>query len=184
MARRPNPELRLKRKKELMNSIISIINENSISATTTRKIANEADLTIASLHYYFGSKDGAMVETARFILDTWITDILEAPGDFEKKIVKLFTPSDNMAAFSQIITYPYRSKITLKMIKEIDDKFNILIKDVLRAKGFDVDASFTVADVLKTFLIGLGFKGYVYPEIIKEEIKVVTEFLNLNKERE
>lgn len=181
MARRPNPELRQVRKKELIDSIINIINENSISATTTRKIASEADLTIASLHYYFGSKDGAMIETSKFILENWIRPVMEKPGDIEDKINKLFSPADYMAAFSQIITYPYRSKVTMKEIKETDDEFSVMIKDVLRSKGFDVDASFTAADVLKTFLIGLGYKGYVYPEVIKEEIKIVVKFLNLSK---
>ncbi|HOO74196.1 MAG: TetR/AcrR family transcriptional regulator [Thermotogae bacterium] len=183
MARRPNPELRERRKNELIESIVNMINENSISSTTTRKIATEADLTIASLHYYFGSKDGAMVETARWILENWITVILEVPGDIEEKIVKLFNPADKMAAFSQIITYPYRSKVTLKKIQEIDEQFNSLIKDILRAKGFDVDSSFTIADVLKTFLIGLGFKGYVYPEVIRDEVRIVIEFLELNRKR-
>ncbi|MDN5341687.1 MAG: TetR/AcrR family transcriptional regulator, regulator of cefoperazone and chloramphenicol [Oceanotoga sp.] len=184
MARRPNPELREKRKLELIESIINIINQNSISGTTTRKIATEANLTIASLHYYFGSKDGAMVETARYILDTWIKDIFETPGEIEDKILTLFSPPDKMAAFSQIITYPYRSKVTLSDIQGIDEEFNLIIKDILRARGFDVDSSFTIADVIKTFLIGLGFKGYVYPEVIKEEVKIVINFFELNKERE
>jgi len=184
MARRPNPDLRERRQQELIESIISIINENSISGTTTRKIASEASLTIASLHYYFGSKDGAMIETAAFILQEWIQLILEKPEDIEEKINKLFIPSDKMAAFAQIMTYPYRSKVTIRKIQEIDEKFSLLIKDVLRANGFNVDSSFIIADVLKTFLIGLGFKGYVYPETIKDEINTVINFLNLRKVRE
>jgi AcrR family transcriptional regulator len=181
MARRPNPELRSLRKKELIDSIVNIINENSISNTTTRKIASEADLTIASLHYYFGSKDGALVETAKFILEYWIKKILERPGELKDKIIKLFEPSGNMAAFSQIITYPYRSKITIREIKDIDDSFTMIIKDVMRSKGYDVDSSFTAADILKTFLIGLGFKGFVYPELIEEEVLKVVQFLETNK---
>ncbi|MDK2946674.1 TetR/AcrR family transcriptional regulator [Geotoga petraea] len=184
MARRPNPKLREKRKMELIESIINIINENSISSTTTRKIANEAGLTIASLHYYFGSKDGAMVETAEYILESWIREVFEKPGDIEDMILDLFNPPDKMAAFSQIITYPYRSKVTLNNIQKVDEEFNSVIKDILRARGHDVDSSFTIADVIKTFLIGLGFKGYVYPEVINDEVKMVIEFLDLNKERE
>ncbi|MGM0641680.1 MAG: TetR family transcriptional regulator [Thermotogota bacterium] len=184
MARRPNPKLREKRKMELIESIINIINENSISGTTTRKIATEAGLTIASLHYYFGSKDGAMVETSEYILESWIREIFEKPGDIQDKMLELFNPPDKMAAFSQIITYPYRSKVTLRNIQKVDEEFNSVIKDILRARGFDVDSSFTIADVIKTFLIGLGFKGYVYPEVIKDEVGMVIEFLDLNKERE
>ncbi|AEX84520.1 hypothetical protein XO10_00310 [Marinitoga sp. 1135] len=179
MARRPNPTLRAKRKENLMDSIIKIINEESISEATTRHICEMSNLTIASLHYYFGSKDEALVATGEGILEEWINEIFKKKTmTAEEKIRKIFTPPKYMIAFSQILTYPYRQKEVSKKARFLDMQFTNTIKEFLKLHEIGMNNIDNTAELMKTFLIGLSFKVAANPDVIDSELRNLKEFFN------
>ncbi|SHE97432.1 transcriptional regulator, TetR family [Marinitoga hydrogenitolerans DSM 16785] len=183
MARRPNPTLRAKRKENLMQSIIKIINEESISEATTRHISEMSNLTIASLHYYFGSKDGALVATGEGILDEWISEILKKKTiTAEEKIRRIFTPPKYMIAFSQILTHPYRQKSVSRKAKFLDMNFTNVIKEFLKIHEIGLDDIERSSELIKTFLIGLSFKIIVNPDILDTELANLKNFFNKKEE--
>ncbi|GAB6189930.1 hypothetical protein JCM30566_16720 [Marinitoga arctica] len=183
MARRPNPTLRAKRKENLMDSIIKIITEESIAEATTRHISEMANLTIASLHYYFGSKDGALVATGESILEDWISEIFKKRTmTAEEKIRKIFDPPKYMRAFSQIITYPYRQKEVSRKARLLDMNFTKVIKEFLEIHEIGMDDMDKNAEVIKTFLIGLSFKIAVNPDVIDNELSSLKNFFNKKEE--
>jgi AcrR family transcriptional regulator len=183
MARRPNPTLRAKRKENLMDSIIKIITEESIAEATTRHISEMSNLTIASLHYYFGSKDGALVATGEGILEDWINEILKKKTiTAEEKIRRLFTPPKYMVAFSQIITYPYRQKEVSRKARIVDMNYTNTIKEFLKIHEIGLDNLENNAELIKTFLIGLSFKILVNPDILDSELDNLKNFFNKKEE--
>jgi AcrR family transcriptional regulator len=53
------------RRSEIVQAAIELISREGLAAATTRKIANEAGVSLSTLHYSFGSKDaliGAVIE--------------------------------------------------------------------------------------------------------------------------
>lgn len=183
MARRPNPTLRAKRKENLMESIITIITEESIAEATTRHISEMSNLTIASLHYYFGSKDGALVATAESILEDWIDEILKKRTmTAEQKIRQLFTPPKYMITFSQFLTYPFRQKDVSNRARLLDKKFSESIKEFLKLHEIGIDDLERHTELVKTFLIGLSFKIVTNRDILNDELNNLKRFFTEKEE--
>ncbi|KLO22857.1 hypothetical protein X275_04835 [Marinitoga sp. 1197] len=183
MARRPNPTLRAKRKENLMDSIIKIITEESIAEATTRHISEMSNLTIASLHYYFGSKDGALVATGESILEDWINEFFKKRTmTAEEKIRRIYTPPKYMIAFSQILTYPYRQKKVSRKARLLDMNFTNTIKEFLKMHEIGLENIENTTELIKTFLIGLSFKIIVNPNILDSELENLKNFFNKKEE--
>jgi len=51
-------ETKAEKKEQILNAAERLFSEHGFDATSTRSIANEAEVNMAMLNYYFGSKDG------------------------------------------------------------------------------------------------------------------------------
>ena len=72
-------------KERIIKATIQVISREGLVGTTTRKIADEAGVNLAMLHYYFGDKSELLVAVHEAILQS-VRDILLAqpviqPGD-------------------------------------------------------------------------------------------------------
>lgn len=55
--------------KDLIEAAIDLFGENGLNGTTTRKIADASGVNLASIQYYFGSKEGLYLATMNYIVD-------------------------------------------------------------------------------------------------------------------
>lgn len=64
-------------KKQIIEAAISCIEKGGVSAITTRAVAKEAGVNVASINYYFETKKNLLEETFRTVLDHFFFDINE-----------------------------------------------------------------------------------------------------------
>ena len=79
-------------KERLIEATIQVISREGLAGTTTRKIADEARINLAMLHYYFGDKNELLVAVHEALIQR-VRDILLAqpaiqPGDDIRLIVE------------------------------------------------------------------------------------------------
>jgi AcrR family transcriptional regulator len=57
------------RREELIQAALRVIAREGVAAATTRAIVAEADMSLASFHYAFRSRDELLTEVIRFVVD-------------------------------------------------------------------------------------------------------------------
>lgn len=57
------------RREELVQAALRVIAREGVAAATTRAIVAEADMSLASFHYAFRSRDELLTEVIRFVVD-------------------------------------------------------------------------------------------------------------------
>ncbi len=62
-------------KKQILLATISIIEKEGINSVTTRKVAKEADVNIAAINYYFGSKEELLREIVTQTIHHFFSDM-------------------------------------------------------------------------------------------------------------
>lgn len=99
-------------KQKIVQSCIEVIEKGGIQSVTIRKVAKIAHVNIASINYYFGSKDSLITETLHDSMHSAFLDWNEVVGKSNKKLdVQLKTFFTHWIA--GIISYPNLTKAHL-----------------------------------------------------------------------
>lgn len=70
-----------RRRDDFIIAAVGVIAERGVSGTTTRRIADAAQAPLASLHYYFGSKEELFISIAEYIAKNHLANSLHVrPG--------------------------------------------------------------------------------------------------------
>jgi AcrR family transcriptional regulator len=69
------------RRKRLIQATLTVLAREGYERITTRRIAVEANVNIATLHYYFGTKENLMTEAVRQVRDWTIARMEEGVED-------------------------------------------------------------------------------------------------------
>lgn len=120
-------------REKIVRSTLDLIKKNGFQNVTVRKIANNAKVNIASINYYFGSKDAVINEALKHVTDELLGSfgILEAKDlEPELKLRKFLQDySDVIDKYPDII----RNFISLIMN---NCETQITYKDFLKETGF------------------------------------------------
>ena len=127
-------------KDRILNSTLYIIGKEGFQNVTIRKIAAAADVNIASINYYFGSKEGVINEALKCLTSKFMSS-------FEILQNKQITPIDRLRSFLRSysdasVEYPdvfrnfvnqliYNDDMKFDYIKFIEDEGVFKIKDIL-----------------------------------------------------
>jgi len=99
-------------KQKIINAGIEVIEEEGIQSVTVRKVAKKAKVNIASINYYFGTKEKLISETLHDSLHAAFSDWNEVVGNCNMKLdcqLKKFF----IHWISGIINYPNMTKAHL-----------------------------------------------------------------------
>jgi AcrR family transcriptional regulator len=127
-------------KDRILNSTLYIIGKEGFQNVTIRKIAATADVNVASINYYFGSKEGVINEALKCLTSKFMSS-------FEILQNKQITPIDRLRSFLRSysdasVEYPdvfrnfvnqliYNDDMKFDYIKFIEDEGVFKIKDIL-----------------------------------------------------
>lgn len=81
------------KKAEIINALFKCLYIKGVSGITMRLIAQEADINLGSLHYYFKSKENLLMEFQEALFNRFIDDVKARYKDFdppEKKLDAFF----------------------------------------------------------------------------------------------
>ena len=127
-------------KDRILNSTLYIIGKEGFQNVTIRKIAAAADVNIASINYYFGSKEGVINEALKCLTSKFMSsfEILD-----NKKISSIDRLRNFLRSYSDAsVQYPdvfknfvnqliYNDDMKFDYIKFIEDEGVFKIKDIL-----------------------------------------------------
>ena len=79
-------------KEKIINSAVEIVSQEGIDEMTTRKIATNSGVNVASINYYFGSKDKLILEVINFLFEHKVPDFFKILDEYllEEKIYRFF----------------------------------------------------------------------------------------------
>jgi len=93
-------ELRTEKKKEqIINTSITLFQSISPKKVSIRDLAKEANVSVATLYNYFGSKEGLIQEVVRAVLSEQLKvaeEIAYSEESFEEKIAKIIFSKNTM----------------------------------------------------------------------------------------
>lgn len=158
-------------KERIVKAFSKCIREKGIAAVTLRNIAQKADVSLGTVHYYFRSRENLIIELLNYELDFIEYDIrrrfnpLESP---EKKILaileegKEFVGGDLWIAFVEIWTVALRNKKMKKSFASFYERLSALVGDVI-AEGkemgtFDDVKEDLVANSIIALVEGMGLQ--------------------------
>ena len=75
----------------ILEAVITCIEKYGIDKVTTRKIAQEAQTNIASINYYFRSKDELIAETLSVTITHMMEDVFVAVGDPQQSFATILS---------------------------------------------------------------------------------------------
>lgn len=78
-------------REKIILAAIHCLEKEGIHSVTTRTIAKEADVNVAAINYYFGTKDKLMDEALRHAMNNALGDSGEIMAGNEEPYVKLYT---------------------------------------------------------------------------------------------
>jgi len=167
-------------KDRILNSTLYIIGKEGFQNVTIRKIAAAADVNIASINYYFGSKEGVINEALKCLTSKFMSsfEILD-----NKKISSIDRLRNFLRSYSDAsVQYPdvfknfvnqliYSEDMKFDYIKFIEDEGIFKIKDIVS----EVTA---IEDEEKLSMIGLQtFAGLIFPILFNNQTR---KFSHLN----
>jgi len=75
----------------ILEAVVTCIEKYGIDKLTTRKIAKEAGTNIASINYYFRSKDELLAETLSMTINHMMEDVFAAIDDAQQRFDEVLT---------------------------------------------------------------------------------------------
>ena len=75
-------------RERILNAVIDCIEKDGINNLTTRAIAKEAGTNIASINYYFRSKDALVAEALRMSLAHMLGDVQQLVADPRRPVIE------------------------------------------------------------------------------------------------
>ena len=156
----------LDKKEHIINIAIDLFAEKGFEGTSIRDIASKAEVNIAMINYYFGSKDGlfeSIVEYKSTYLrerleeitnDNHKSDIEKIDAVIEHFVIRLLTNHKYHRVIHQELLLQQREKLHDSIIK-VFSKNKLLIKgiieDGIKKKVFrEVDPEFTIVTITGT----------------------------------
>ncbi|OAA89267.1 TetR/AcrR family transcriptional regulator [Clostridium coskatii] len=168
-------------KDRILNSTLYIIGKEGFQNVTIRKIAAAADVNVASINYYFGSKEGVINEALKCLTSKFMSS-------FEILENKQITPIDRFRNFLRSysdasVEYPdvFRNFVNQLIIYKDDLKFDYIkfIEDERVFKIKDILSEVTgIKDEEKLSMMALqGIASLIFPVISDNQTR---KFSNLN----
>ena len=77
------------KKSEIINALFKCLYESGVSGITMRQIAQEANINLGSLHYYFRSKENLLIEFNKAVFTRFIEDVKARYEPFDSPEKKL-----------------------------------------------------------------------------------------------
>lgn len=163
----------------IVAATIGVIGQEGLQSLTTRRIAQEADVNIAAINYYFGSKD-KLVELA---LEKTLDEMAGLPGDFlelEKLDARARLRAFLAGLMGGAVKYPGLVKAHLYPTLIHNDydtpfvrRFNVFLAEIydkaadLKAAGSEQDTKVALIQILSAILMPA-----VFPKIFQEFAQV------------
>ncbi len=99
-------------REKIMEAAIKVIAEETIEGLSTRKVSGIAEVNLAAIHYHHRSKDGMLIDLARYILNNYVLPRLEPLIDSSKQPVDLIRE-----LYSEVMKiYTERSDIMVSLV--------------------------------------------------------------------
>lgn len=77
-------------RERILEAAIKVISDETIEGLSTRKVSSEANVNLAAIHYHHRSKEGMLIDLARYLMMNYITPKLESCMVNGKKPKELF----------------------------------------------------------------------------------------------
>ena len=181
-------------RQKIMNATIECISKYGVQAATNRLIAKSANVNIAAINYYFGSKEILINEALKHSLDNYLMEFFKDPdknqNSEKESVLKRFLSESLKDAISSphitksflydcIINNNYNGIFIEKLnhfLKELNENTNILTPD-----NSDINVKYEIIQMVSSILfIGLApdfFKSFLEIDI-KEPVKQ-NEFIDV-----
>ncbi len=65
-------------RERILEAAIKVISDETIEGLSTRKVSSEANVNLAAIHYHHRSKEGMLIDLARYLMMYYITPKLES----------------------------------------------------------------------------------------------------------
>ncbi|MBO8165938.1 MAG: TetR/AcrR family transcriptional regulator [Kosmotoga sp.] len=82
---------------KIMEAAIKVISQETIEGLSTRKVAGEADVNLAAIHYHHRSKEGMLIDLSRYAINNYLLPKINRL--FEKGL----EPKDFIEAMIQVV---------------------------------------------------------------------------------
>jgi AcrR family transcriptional regulator len=156
-ARRASPELGDRRRHDLLEAAYMIVGERGLEGLRTRDIAARAGVNIATLHYYFGTKDALLVALVSHTSGKFTAPPKPRRGQPQDPAVtaslrahldgawRTFHTTPHLATVLQeLVLRGQRNTATRAAFRALHEGWNRIVEDVLRV---DIDRGALRADL-------------------------------------
>ena len=175
---RPPSEVRERRRRDLLDAAYSVIAEKGLEGLRTRDIAARAGVNIATLHYYFASKEELLVAVIRHVPERFLAGAVAPPAPerslrahLERAFGTFRANPELNTVLQELTVRAHRDPAARFALRAIHDQWNGTVEDILRraiadgAVREDLDVR-TSARIVTSFVMGaflqLGVNGKAF----------------------
>lgn len=168
----PNKNSQISTKDRIIRAFATCIQKKGIAAVTLRDVAKKANVSLGTIHYYFGTRENLVIELLNYQLDFIQRDIHErfqevAPPGTKLAVIfeegKEFIGTDLWLEFVEIWTAATRNKKMKESFALFYERLSVFIGVVLEEgmqaglfRNLDKDA---IADSIIAFVEGMGLQA-------------------------
>lgn len=165
------------KKNSIFNALLKCVYTHGVSGVTMRQIAQEANVNLGTLHYYFRSKESLYVEFVRVLFDRFIYDIERRykPSDSPEKKLDAFFDAGKFyiekqknlfVAFIDFWSLSIRNQEMKKIFLDLYKKLSKVMEDTLEEgmqKGvFNNVRPHTLSIFFIAFVEGIGLRWHMH----------------------
>ncbi|WP_229052498.1 TetR/AcrR family transcriptional regulator [Aeromicrobium sp. Leaf350] len=180
------------RRSDFVKAAVEVIAEHGIDGATTRRIAEQANAPLATLHYCYNSKEDLFGDVYTFVAERFkevaVTsdphgDVPETARQLLRGVMECYLESENFAATTLELVSWARRQHGDKGIGVYDEALEIL-RQLLRtadsADELDDNGVDEIAYVIATLADGFALNWLTYgdPSAAQEQMAVVTSVLD------
>ena len=167
-------------KKKILDATLKLIGTNGIHHTTCRKIAAMADVNLAAINYYFGSKDTVINEALKTFTRTlmssfaYLDELDVAPEERIRNFLRSYAdytleyPDVFRNFIDQIFHESVASCEYIEFMKQVGlHKLKVSVREITRTR---------VTETELTMKIFQMFSSLEFPILVGDKMKILAQF--------